>query len=70
MSCKNESLREMLAEARAIYYAMTHGAITYQQAKLQTMPILDRINTSITLIAKKYKVKPKYITFYHLGRNF
>lgn len=66
----NGDLREQLAQARAIYYAMQNGAITYQQAKLRTKPILDRINTSIALIAKKHKVGPKYITFYHLGRNF
>lgn len=63
-------VREQFAEARAIYYAMLHGAITYQQAKLRTKPILDHINTSIAFIAKKHKVKPKYITFYNLGINF
>ena len=65
----NGDLREQFAEARAIYYAMLHGAITYQQAKLRTKPILQRINTSIALIARKHQVKPKFISFHSLGIN-
>ena len=66
---KDEDLRELLATARAIHFAMKNGAITYQQAKLRTKPILRRINTSIEQIAKEYKVKPKYISFQDLGSN-
>lgn len=63
----NEDLRELLATARAIHFAYQHDAITLPQAKLRAKPILQRINASIELIAKEFKVKPKYITFQDLG---
>ncbi len=65
----NEDLRELLAIARAIHFAYQHNAITRQQAKLRTKPILQRINATVELIAKEFKVKPKYITFQELGSN-
>lgn len=67
MSSKNGDLKEILGEARAIYYAMMHGAISYERTKLLTKPHLDRINAEVKLIARKYKVKPKYIRFQNLG---
>ncbi len=70
MNDGDEDLRELFATARAIYFAMLHGAITTQQAKLRTKPILKNINTSVEIIAKKYKVKPQYITFQDLGISF
>lgn len=62
-------LRELLGEARAIHFSMRHGAISYEQAKLRTKPLLLQINTAIELIAKKYKVKSRYISFQDLGNN-
>lgn len=69
MSYKNGELKDLLGEARAIHYAMQHGAISYERAKYLTKPILDRINNAIGLIAKKHKVKPEYIRFHNLGWN-
>lgn len=62
-------LREVLAEARAIYFAMIHGAITSQQAKFRTKPHLRKINKAIDIIAKKYNENPKHISFSDLGKN-
>ncbi len=62
-------LKEVLAEARAIYFAMTHGAITSQQAIVRTRPYLQKLNSAIGLIAKKHNQKPKYISFNNLGEN-
>lgn len=69
MDSRNENLRELYATARAIHFAMRQGAISSQQAKQHTNPILIRINASIKLIAKKYNKTPRYITFQDLGRN-
>ncbi len=62
-------LRELLGEARAIHFSMRYGAISYEQAKLRTKPLLLQINTAIELIAQKHKVKPSYISFQNLGNN-
>lgn len=69
MDDENGDLKGLLAEARAIHFAMKHGVITYQQAKLRTQPILLRINAAVERISKEYKVKPKYIRFQDLGRS-
>lgn len=68
MKIEDENLRELYATARAIHFAMRQGAISSQQAKQRTNPILNRINGSIKLIAKKYNKTPRYITFQDLGR--
>ncbi len=69
MSSEKNDLRELLAEARAIHFAMSHGQLTYEQAKLLTNPILRSVNDHVGRIAKEYRVKPKYIKFQDLGRN-
>lgn len=69
MNNENNGLRDLLAEARAIHFAMSHGQLTYDQAKLRVQPILRHLNDHVGLIAKRYKVKPKYIKFQDLGRN-
>lgn len=66
---RDNNLKELLAEARACYLAMQHGAITYEQAKLRVQPILRRLNVHVGQIAKKHKVMPRYIKFQDLGRN-
>ncbi len=65
----HEDLKELLATARAIHFAYQQGAITQQQAKDRSKPILQRLNSAIELIAKEFKVKPKYITFSDLGKR-
>lgn len=62
-------LKELLATARAIYFAYQQGAITQKQAKERSEPILRRLNSTIKLIAQKFKMKPKYISFQDLGRG-
>ena len=64
-----EDLRELLATARAIHFAYQQDAITLQQAKDRSKPLLRRLNIAITLIAKEFNVKPKYILFKDLGRK-
>lgn len=66
---KNKDLRVLLAQARAIHFAMGHGQLTYKEAKLRVQPILRRINDHVGRIAKEYRVKPMYIKFQDLGRN-
>jgi len=67
MQNADKDVHKLFAEAKAIYFTMQHGAITYQQAKLRTKPLLQQINDRVELIAKKHKVKPKYILFQDLG---
>lgn len=69
ISTDNNNLRNLLAEARAIHFAMRNGAITYEEAKNRVQPILRRLNDHVGLIAKQYKTKPRYIRFQDLGRN-
>lgn len=66
---RDGDLRELLAEARAIFFAMAQGATTSRQAKDRTKPLLQKINIAIEVIAKKHNQKPKYITFSDLGKN-
>ncbi len=66
---ENTNLRELLGEARAIHFAMRHGAISYERARQQLKPILQKINLGIEVIAKDCGVKPKYIKFQDLGRS-
>lgn len=70
MEDEDKDLKELLATARAIHFAYQQGAITRQQAKDRSKPILQRLNIAIALIAKEFNVRPKYITFKDLGVNF
>ena len=69
MNDKNKNLRELMGQARAVYFAMRHSAISYQEAKDLTEPILSRINAGVEIVAKKHKVKSTHVTFQNLGRN-
>lgn len=66
---KNINLREVLAEARAIHLAMRHGAMTYEQAKQRTKPLLAIINVRTKQIAKEFNVRAKEIKFSDLNRD-
>lgn len=66
----NVDVKDLLAQARAIHFAMRNGAITYEQAKLRVDPTLQVINNHLTDLAKHYKRKVRLITFQDLGRNF
>ena len=67
MKIEKEDPKELLAEARAIHFAMRNGAITYQQAKERTKPILQRLNAILAKIAKKHNRKPMVVRFHDLG---
>jgi len=66
---RDGDLKKLLGEARAIYFAMTHGQISYQEAKIRVKTLLQKINAAIEVIAKKYKQRPKYIKFSDLGNR-
>lgn len=63
-------LKDTLATARAIHFAMRNGQITYEEAKERTQPLLEFLNAKVVKIAQKYGVKPRKITFQDLGRSF
>ena len=65
----NTSLKDLLAEARAIYFAMKNGALTYKEAKRRTEPLLGLLNTRNRQIARKFRVKAKEIRFSDLNRS-
>jgi len=67
---RDKDLKDLLARARAIHFAMAHGKLSYMEAKDKTKPLLQEINAGIEVIAKKYKKKPKYIKFIDLGNRF
>lgn len=52
---------------RNILYAIRQqllvGAISYDEAKRQAMPIIDQINDRSREIAKKHGMKPQLVTF-------
>jgi len=62
--------RELLAEARAIHFAMHHGSISYEEAQVRVKPVLEIINRKVIKLAKKYGVKPRLIKYQDLGKTF
>lgn len=62
------NIRDLLAEARAVHLAMKYGAISYEQAKVRTQPMLMEINRHLRRAARRKKVKYKTIIFQDLGR--
>lgn len=66
----DKSLRELLAEARAIRLSTEQGAINYDEAKERVKATLEKVNVVGERIAKKYGRKYRKITFENLGRNF
>ena len=59
---------ELLAEARGIIGAMKMGAISYDQAKIKTSPILREYNSIAKEVSKKYGRKWYDISFAKLAR--
>lgn len=60
---------ELLAEARAIHYAMRNGAISYEKAKNDTKPLLEIINKEIAKIARQFGRNARKVSFQDLGRH-
>lgn len=65
----DNKLTEILAEARAIHFAMRHKTITYDEAKKRVEPLLEKLNKAGAIIARKYGIKYRKITFQNLGEN-
>lgn len=65
----NKELHELLAEARAIRFALEHNAISYDGATKRVKPLLDKLNAAGASIAKKYGMKYRKITFENLGER-
>ncbi len=65
---EQSNLWDLLAEARAIHFAMRRGAISYEIAKIKAVPILQIINKRSEEIAKKHGVRARKIIFQDLGR--
>jgi hypothetical protein len=59
----NLQLDEILAEARAIKFAMKNGALSYSQAKERVKPLLAKVNEAGKMVAKKYRRKYRKIKF-------
>jgi hypothetical protein len=66
---KNNNLKDTLAQARAIHFAMHNGVISYEKAHELTKPLLDKVNIHIAKIARKSNQKPQKLVFQDLGRN-
>ena len=62
--------RELLAEARAIHFAMHHGNISYEEGQIRVKPVLEIINRKVIKLAKKHNIKPKLIKYQDLGKTF
>ena len=62
----NKQASELLAEARAIRFALQNGAITYDSAKKRIEPLLKKVNEVGAYISTKYGRKYRKITFQDL----
>lgn len=52
----------------AIRVQLSHGVITYEQAKKQAEPIIASINARAKEIAKKYNQRPRLVSFNEIMR--
>lgn len=60
MSDKTKQLKDRAEKAKHLYNA---GVITRAEAKKEVQPYIDHFNENSKEIAKKYNMKPKYISF-------
>ena len=58
-----QKVNDILAEVRALKYAVIHNAIPYGEAKNKAEVLLQKVNAVGERIAKKYGFKYKNITF-------
>lgn len=59
----NEKLSDILAQAKAIRYAMIHKAISYEEAKKKAEALLQVVNAVGEKISKRYGRKYRKIRF-------
>lgn len=52
----------------AIRGQLSHGFITYEQAKKQAEPIIASINDKAKELARKYNQRPRLVTFNEIMR--
>lgn len=57
-----------IADIDRIRKAMCRGEISYDEAKTQAAPVIERINASAKQIAKKYNKRPQLVNFAALMR--
>jgi hypothetical protein len=67
MTKNKNKLRDLFAEARAIYYALLNGAVSKEKGIQKIEIILAEINKEASHIAKKHGVKHKDLTYKDLG---
>ncbi|MDE2026408.1 MAG: hypothetical protein KGJ07_07990 [Patescibacteria group bacterium] len=60
-------LRELFAEARAIYFALLNNAVSKEKGIQKIEIILAEINKETSHIAKKHGIKHKDLTYKDLG---
>lgn len=65
MTNEAQKNREQIEAIRA---QLSHGFITYEQAKKQAEPIIAKINAKAKEIAKKYNQRPRLLTFNEIMR--
>lgn len=66
---KEINYRDLLAQARAMYFAMQRGSISYEKALNITKPLLKVLNKKVKEIARKHKIEPRLFKFQDLGRT-
>lgn len=67
MNKNKYKLRELFAEARAIYFALLNNAVPKENGIQKIKIILAEINKQTSQIAKKHGVKHKDLTYKDLG---
>jgi len=63
----SEAIQNMQA-IKSIKQRMASGQLTYEQAKTEAMPVIDRINIRAADIAKKHGMRRHNVTFAELVR--
>lgn len=65
MTNEAQKNREQIEAIRA---QLSHGFITYEQAKTQAAPIIASVNAKAREIAKKYGMRPRLVSFNEIFR--
>lgn len=60
--------QENRTKIEAIRAQLSHGFITYEQAKQQAEPIIAKINAKAKEFAKKYNQRPRLVSFNEIMR--
>lgn len=63
ISQNDQTISILVAEARALRFALVHNAVTYGEAKTRAEAILQKVNEAGEEIAKKHGRKYRMIKF-------